>query len=350
MRPVFSRLLVAAVATALALAGAEVLVRGIRPQEALVGTPGMYRPSATVGHEFAAGYRGVLTNLTEYNTSVSITDLGTRADSTRTGDGRITALFLGDSFIFGQGVEAHEALPAVVARRLGDVRAVNAGVPGYGTVEAVSRLVELAAATQAHVVILGVFLGNDLVDNGFVPGERSAFRMPRDTWWRPLADVLYRHSHLYRLARSLPWRGTSSTEDVLRNYREVDDSLRAVEMARTSEALARFSHLADSLDLRALAILMPDRIALQKPNLKPSGTALDSVPVVWTHPNTVFGELLDQVGVPYLDLTPAFEATGRSSDFFFPLDGHWNAAGHALAGEAVAEWLRTWVDGPGDSA
>lgn len=44
--------------------------------------------------------------------------------------------------------------------------------------------------------------------------------------------------------------------------------------------------------------------------------------------------------VPFLDLTPSLrEAIGRGRKLNFKLDGHWNADGHGVAGEAITKWI-----------
>jgi lysophospholipase L1-like esterase len=42
-------------------------------------------------------------------------------------------------------------------------------------------------------------------------------------------------------------------------------------------------------------------------------------------------------GLPFLDLTPVLR--NATETITYPFDGHWNAAGHALAAEAMAEWI-----------
>ncbi|MEM7390833.1 MAG: hypothetical protein AAF492_00675, partial [Verrucomicrobiota bacterium] len=50
----------------------------------------------------------------------------------------------------------------------------------------------------------------------------------------------------------------------------------------------------------------------------------------------------EATGVPLLDLTPVFrEAIQSRPSLNYPLDGHWNEAGHAVAADAMAGWLKT---------
>ena len=42
-----------------------------------------------------------------------------------------------------------------------------------------------------------------------------------------------------------------------------------------------------------------------------------------------------QNGVPFIDLLPDFRQAGAQQVLYFPHDGHWNPAGHALAGKLI---------------
>ena len=47
-----------------------------------------------------------------------------------------------------------------------------------------------------------------------------------------------------------------------------------------------------------------------------------------------------RTGVPCIQLSPAFMARRDEQRLHFHYDGHWTAAGHALAAETVANFLR----------
>ena len=80
-------------------------------------------------------------------------------------------LALGDSFTFGDAVEAEEAWPAQLERLLnggaspGRWHVVNAGIPGHGTGQQLllSRLLE--ERVRPDVVVLGFTVVNDVLDN-----------------------------------------------------------------------------------------------------------------------------------------------------------------------------------------
>jgi lysophospholipase L1-like esterase len=52
-------------------------------------------------------------------------------------------------------------------------------------------------------------------------------------------------------------------------------------------------------------------------------------------------DLAADLEVPFLDLTEAFRAHSAAGEqLVFPIDGHWNPAGHRLAAQEIAAWLR----------
>jgi lysophospholipase L1-like esterase len=108
--------------------------------------------------------------------SASATFTGTRSVSVRNNslglrdiepaaERKPTVMFLGDSFVWGYDVEAHERFTELLRRELPAARIVNAGVPGYGTDQEYLLLDRLWSAVRPDVVVLMYCTGNDRADN-----------------------------------------------------------------------------------------------------------------------------------------------------------------------------------------
>src|ERR1043166_9734136 len=102
-----------------------------------------------------------------------------------TPNGRLVA-FVGDSFIFGAGVGEEDAVPAVVARGLSDLRppvaVVNAGIPGLGagSFPGVIRYVK----ARLHPDVIVVLIKDDDIDETDILSRWNQFR--RSFWYRLL--------------------------------------------------------------------------------------------------------------------------------------------------------------------
>ncbi len=96
-----------------------------------------------------------------------------RERATRPAAGRRRILFLGDSFLEAYQVDLEANFSQRMARDLsrrgaGEVEAVNWGVHGYGLGSHFLTVRERAAECNPDIVVLVLFLGNDLQDN-FAP-------------------------------------------------------------------------------------------------------------------------------------------------------------------------------------
>lgn len=136
-------------------------------------------------------------------------------------------LFLGDSYTEGSGRAAAcnypEVAGAVLAERLGrPVAVMNAGVAGYGPVDAVRMLAHLRAeGYEADAIVFGLFLENDFSDN--LPGTLRRvvagvnFRFPESAFLRafhPLNTRSFRYALFVQRASELArGRGAAARRD-----------------------------------------------------------------------------------------------------------------------------------------
>ncbi len=81
-------------------------------------------------------------------------------------NGTVRIVFLGDSFIYGLGVNDNETLPAILESDLNSkiknkhFECINLGVPGYNTKLEVNRLVEKGLKYQPNIVVLTYVLND----------------------------------------------------------------------------------------------------------------------------------------------------------------------------------------------
>ncbi len=140
------------------------------PQFAEFDNQGLYRATDDGDIALQPGYSGTLQIGADRLTHVRINSLGLRGDEPgpRQPDQR-RVLWVGDSLVFGYGVEADEALPAraEAALRAAGIAAVcgNGGVPSYGSKHAAAQLARLDVPFGADAFVLCSFLGNDAADD-----------------------------------------------------------------------------------------------------------------------------------------------------------------------------------------
>lgn len=122
-----------------------------------------------------------------------------------------SALSMGDSVTWGDGVHAEEAYPSVLERMVVDrhpgtsASFLNAGVGGYSTTQALELERQLLGRFRFDLVTIGCLHGDNLL----------AFRGDREYALSPLQVALLRpllHSWLFRHARRLLARGEGGGE------------------------------------------------------------------------------------------------------------------------------------------
>lgn len=114
-------------------------------------------------------------------------------------------LVVGDSQVFGLGVEEDETFSAKLAAATRRT-VVNAGVPTYGPGEYAAMVKEQLAKRHSGTVVLTINLVNDLFEDKHPNKDRHVVwdgwavrkeTAPDSTTWFPGRDFVYRRSHLF---------------------------------------------------------------------------------------------------------------------------------------------------------
>jgi lysophospholipase L1-like esterase len=336
---------------------AELAVRLVRPQAVMTVSRGLYQPDAPRRYRIAPGFRGRITNQAEFDTEVATNQAGLRgAELGPKPPGGLRILAIGDSFTFGVGARQEETWPVRLERRMPNAQVLNAGAPGFGVPDEVAWFETYGVALHPEVVVVAVFLANDLQDASpdqpkvavvdgalVVPGETGGLRR-----W------LYYHSHLFRLLKSSvlegrvrsilglkePW----ATRELRAEFSLYTSTLPA-ELRKGAEATeAAVARLA-SRGVPVVAVLIPSL-----PQVDPQRwtALLDrfglNIGDIASHdprrPNRLFREIFEKHGVPVLDLTDTFATAVRQGQrIYYPIDQHLTPAGYDLMARTIGEFL-----------
>ena len=362
LKRIAARLLLVAASAVLGLGIAEVAVRSVRPQPVLRVTRGLYAPDPPRRYRLQPGFRGTMTNRVEYRTPVAVNRLGLRGEEvTGKPPGSLRVLVLGNSFTFGVGARDDETYPVqlegILRSRGRPAQVLNAGAPGFGVPDAVAWLERWGWSLEPDLVVLGVFLGNDLQDAA-ADGPRAVLvggqlRM-RGQKTSNLSRWLNYHSHLYvllktsalgKMTRRLRGRPEPERRRTLRaefELYEKDGTSQVVRqgLAATEEAVDELA--ATATDRSVVAVLIPSLPQVDPTAWSQALDRLDLDPERYdaARPNRLFRELFERRGIPVVDASDALaSAIERGEPVYYPIDQHLTPEGYRLLADEVAQAL-----------
>jgi lysophospholipase L1-like esterase len=306
---------------------------------------------------------------------------------------------LGDSFMEGYTVPLeqnfHRQLESRLRGSLPALEVINLGVSGYGTLQALLAYEMEGRRYAPDLVLLGFYLSNDLRDNSLEietlrkPGSRKArdrpFLLPgsdgssdgssdgdweltivesehareryeaalarRRSWWWRIGDV----SRIWRLTVA-QW--TDSALRALEEEPEPEGTLtrperRALELGvfacEPHPAYERASQITRRILLRLDQQVRADGARLvvftvpSEVEASPAPRGLHDLELPCREDPPAYAPLRDflaQHDIPLIDLLPHFQRRMREPGAgIFASDAHWNATGHALAADRVAQEL-----------
>ena len=260
---------------------------------------------------------------------------------------RIVAL--GDSFAVGsvpQGDNFLTRLESLLSTGA-PVEVINMGVSATNPVEYLSMLADEGLAFRPDLVLVNLFVGNDLES-----------REPR---WHERSYLVTLARALWRLGRSadivsLPAGEASVYDDnapamnqdtfmeiqVGRSWiyeRDSPDVTAAV--SRAAGFVRRMRDLARAADADLLVALLPDETQINA-DLRARVVAareLGPTQFDWGQPNRLLAQALADEQIEVLDLLPALTDAATRERLYKPADTHWNLAGNRVAAEVMARTL-----------
>jgi lysophospholipase L1-like esterase len=261
------------------------------------------------------------------------------------GTGGRTAVFVGDSSVYGHGLYSKQSFPAMVAKQAaGRIRTLNLAAPGYSTYQSLRVLETVLPRERPELVVVGNLWSDSNIDSFvdrevFAQQDSLAFRIFFHTnrvlsnlaTWRIL---LKGFGNLK--ARSVGWG--QRMEPGAREQRRVSindyaaNLERISELARENGAEVLFLMLANEEDFRDGDALWP-----------------------WHLYRQAMEESASRLGHPILRLPDALRATGHSATTLFMDEMHPSSQGHKVIAEIIVQHLDEWgwLDGgslPGEAS
>jgi hypothetical protein len=267
------------------------------------------------------------------------------------------ALWLGDSFAFGLGVDDGATfIDRLDAARAGGLRHANLAVPGYSTDQQVLLLERRLSAFDARFIGLVVYLGNDLIDNGLAYPLQAATAKPYFELRE--GELVLRNSPAPRAPKPETERARGFGP---RLFEMAEVAPRPLDRALLSIEAARWLDLERPVpphDLEArLSPAMAPSVALFAALLRRLRQAGKPVAVVLVAsrrhllaPGSWSGRYQELarralrdggLGVPVVDLAEDFRSAASADRLHHPHEGHLTVGGHEAAAALIARGVMT---------
>ncbi len=351
-------LLLALAATLFVLALSEGLIRVVAPQQTLEIRPDLYRPVEGLGWAHQPNVSTTI-NTGEGRVHVYTDDRGFRVGPDGPVNGEQSVLILGDSFMAALQVEYEDSLAGLMEADLQatlgrPVGVRNSGVGAWDPPHYRLMVREALAREPANLVLVSVYLGNDVVDwdipyfDPRQPTPVPTFRLPRslaagewvDALGRPIDFRLRRSSHFYLLLRG-QFVGIRMRMGLTSVYFPEEFLATEADSHRwelTAGMLHEVAEEAERHGVPVLFLFVPTHFQVIPEELDRHvrSFGLDSLEVRIDQPNRLLGTLLRERGHRVVDVLPALrEVAARGERPYGQIDTHFNEVGHRVTWEAI---------------
>ena len=259
---------------------------------------------------------------------------------------------LGDSLAFGFGVDDEHSWVAQLDRQLSEHTVVNLGILAAAPQQYLMAYEAHGARLDPELIVVALYPPNALGAVADFDRWVAAGRPERLDLWRarrhqddPLAPVKWtlRRSYLFSSlyfgrheGHTIGFADGGRIRLAAAEVAGVAPAARAGEprFERIIELLARLQRQGNAAGAQLLVVLFPSKWEALEPLLESPAPALVAP----------FAERFEELGIPYLDLTPVLRRRSACGErLFFEVDIHPNVAGYRVIGDVIADHLTRYV-------
>jgi len=323
------------------------------------GQTGLYQAHPTRGFD----YRPNLQRKRWESIDWKINAEGFRDDEHNKEKSRLRILALGDSYFAGHEVSFEDSFLAQLEQKL-NVEIVKMGIGGYGTTQERMLWEEKGVQYQPDIVLLGVYLLNDVSDEAFFPAKYCLHNgnlidcdLAEGTWPAQLLVVAAEHSLFARLTihsvRNWLAPSTSQSEEREGLFRYANSAIALYQTTWKPWVAKGFQILQENIvDLdrsvtahqgTLVVILIPAESQIydwqwteyvERFSLR--AAEYDRFKVIQRL--TAF---LTEKEIRYIDLLPQLRQAGETDPDLHPGHWHWSVKANALVADIVEKYLRS---------
>ncbi len=241
-------------------------------------------------------------------------------------------LVLGDSVVYGTGVEDDETFVRLLDGQLDGVQVLNAGIPGWSIDQYRIYQERLLPRLDPALVLVGVYAGNDYEVTGHEwnwGASKPLYRVGPDG---ALVDAARSRGCVDGLARSLLFRVVWARKQLAKDAIEFFCKPHTLTWEETERSVAAqlvaIRDAASSAGAPILFLLLPDREQIRR---------ADSARMIYANRYRDLLRIFREEGLPFADLAPRFAALTDEEEAAAFLDpAHYSPEGH----RRVARWIR----------
>lgn len=334
-------------------------------------TDDFIQPHAELGWSHTPGKEGYWT-VGEDRIHVKINSKGLRDKEYpyRKEEGTFRILVLGDSFTEGFQVPLEDTFCKVMECELnkdgGKFEVINAGFAGMGTDYELLFLKREGYKYGPDLVMIG-FFGNDIYDNyrsnSILETRNAPLEYEKKSLIIHVKKFLAQNSCAYNyfgytLPKYVPFLAKVLMKLGLISFQPIDaadavDQLHYLVFSKeygpewnkawevTQLLISEVRKEAEDCGSRLAVVSIPFREQVYESiwQSRLSGPEMRKREWDLNKPDRLLGRFLAEAEIPFLKLLPYFKKASDKVKLYHSEDGHWNTAGHHLAGRIISNWL-----------